>query len=146
MLDGFLESQRLEFLRRCEGLTGQQLAEQSTPPSELSLLGLIRHLVNVERTWIRCRLDRQTLPTAYPDAFSHLDPETAERDYAALRAEWVQSRRVTEAGLSLDGTFTHSRYGEMSSRWLYLHLILEYAGHIGHAELLRERIDGRTFS
>ncbi|MET1004803.1 MAG: DUF664 domain-containing protein [Propionibacteriaceae bacterium] len=146
ILDGYLESYRLEFLRRCAGLTGLQLAEQSTPPSDLSLLALVRHLVDVERTWIRRRLAGQDLGPAYPPSFRELDPSQAEHDYAALLTEWELCRSVTATEPDLDRTFRHSRYGDMSLRWLYLHLIGEYAGHLGHADLLRERIDGVTFT
>lgn len=144
MLDGFLEAHRVGFLRRCAGLTGDQLAEQSVPPSDLSLLGLTRHLVDTERTWFRIRFAGQPVTADYPDPFTAPDPGLAEQDYAVLLAEWELCREAV-AGLPLDRTFQHHRYGELSLRWLYLHLIREYAGHLGHADLLRERIDGRTF-
>ncbi len=143
-LDGFLEAHRVGFLRRCAGLTGDRLAEQSVPPSDLSLLGLIRHLSDTERTWIRIRLGGQSITADYPDPFTDPDPAVAAADYATLLSEWELCRQ-TVAGLPLDRTFQHHRYGELSLRWLYLHLIREYAGHLGHADLLRERIDGRTF-
>jgi hypothetical protein len=144
MLDGFLEAHRAGFLRRCAGLTGDRLAEQSVPPSDLSLLGLIRHLSDTERTWFRIRLAGQSTPADHPDPFTDPDPASAERDHATLLAEWELCRQAV-AGLPLDRTFQHYRYGELSLRWLYLHLIREYAGHLGHADLLRERIDGRTY-
>ena len=150
MLDGFLDGQRASLLRTCAGLTGAQLAQRAVPSSALSLLGLIRHVADVERTWVRRRFLRETIPPLYrrPDkhdaAFTEGDPDRAEADIAALIGEWAYCRRAL-AQASLDATFTSERWGEMSLRWMYLHLIREYALHNGHAELLRERLDGTTY-
>jgi hypothetical protein len=149
MLDGFLELRRMTFLRVCRNLTGAQLALQAAPPSALSLMGLARHLTDVERTWLRRRFGAQDIPPLYarpeqPDAaFIELDPAQAEAAFAALAEEWQQCRAAV-AGAALDATFTHARWGAMSLRWIYLHLLSEYATHTGHAQLLRERIDGVT--
>jgi hypothetical protein len=149
MLDGFLEWQRASLLHTCAGLTAEQLALRAVPPSALSLLGLIRHVAAVERTWLRRRVAGQAIEPLYrrPDgsnaAFDDATPASAEADHATLLAEWAQCRAAT-ASQPLDATFTSERWGVMSLRWVYLHLIREYATHNGHAELLRERIDGRT--
>ena len=90
MLDGFLELRRVTFLRICRGLTGEQLALQAAPPSALSLLGLARHLTEVERTWFRRRIGGEQLEPRYarseqPDAaFVELDPAQAEVVFTTL--------------------------------------------------------------
>jgi len=149
MLEAWLDRHRATFLRNCAGLSGAQLAIESTPPSNLSLLGLIRHLTDVERVWFRRRLAgedvkaRYSVPGDWGGAFKHLDPARAEAEYADLLAAMAESRTAA-AGRDLDDTFVHERAGEISVRWLYIHLIEEYAQHNGHADLIRERIDGRT--
>ncbi|HEX4212479.1 MAG TPA: DinB family protein [Candidatus Dormibacteraeota bacterium] len=151
MLEGFLEGVRSSFLIRCSGLTGEQLAERAVPPSNLSLLGLVRHITEVERNWFRRRFAGQEVPHLYtrpevPDAdFTELDPALAARDLDRLVAEQEAARRAV-AHLSLDDVFLHDRFGRMSLRWLYSHMIGEYSGHIGHADLIRERVDGRTYA
>jgi hypothetical protein len=92
---------------------------------------------------------RQDVPLLYaapdaPDAaFDETDPNQAERDVDRLRAEW-QTADEAVARIGLDETCHRSMCGEMSLRWIYLHMVPEYAGHCGQADLLRERIDGRT--
>jgi Protein of unknown function (DUF664) len=148
MLQGFLDWHRATLLHKCTGLTGRQLAERTVPPSTLSLLGLVRHMAKVERTWFRRRFAGEPVDALYDGGnrrnadFEDLDPDGAAADYARLVEEW----RLTDAavaGASLDGTFIHD--GEVHSlRLVYLHLIQEYARHNGHADLLRERLDGVT--
>ena len=149
MLEGVLDWHRSSLLHRCSGLTGEQLARRAVPPSRLSLLGLVRHLAGVERVYFRRRFRGEDVGPLYwrpgqPDAaFEEVDPDRAEADIATLAHEWELCRQAVE-GASLDDTFMSERWGEMSLRWIYLHLIGEYAQHNGHADLLRERIDGRT--
>ncbi|KOV85017.1 DinB family protein [Nocardia sp. NRRL S-836] len=149
MLDALLDRHRATFLAKCAELTGTELATASAPPSTLTLLGLIRHLADVERVWCRVRADGQDVRRRYAgppepgNPFDDLDPARAEAEYAALGAEMEQARRAV-AGKDLDHVFVHERRGEMSLRWLLLHLVEEYAQHNGHADLLRERIDGST--
>jgi hypothetical protein len=149
MLEGFLEWNRRSLLLKCAGLTGQQLALQPIPPSNLSLLGLIRHVTDVERNWFRRRFLGKDLPRLYsrpdkPDAaFEELDPSQAPAAVEALLQEWNVIREEI-SGASLDDTFVSVRWGEMSLRWIYHHMTAEYAQHTGHADLLRERIDGKT--
>jgi uncharacterized damage-inducible protein DinB len=151
MLEGFLDWQRTTLLHKCAGLDGEQLASRSVSPSELSLLGLIRHLASVERHWFRQRFLGEPVEPLFSRAgvpgvaFAEVDPTRAEADVATLRAEWEACRRAV-AGISLDKTFRDGRWGEMSLRWVYQHMIEEYARHNGHADLLRERIDGTTGS
>jgi uncharacterized damage-inducible protein DinB len=149
MLDGFLNRYRASLLMRCSGLSGEQLAERSVPPSNLSLLGIVRHLTDVERTYFRRRWGGQDIASYYatldrPDAaFEDVDPAHAQRDLARLAAEQAAARQAV-AGLPLDAIFVNERWGEMSLRWALTHMIGEYSGHTGQADLIRERIDGTT--
>jgi Protein of unknown function (DUF664) len=149
LLDGYLNRYRVSFLNRCSGLTAGQLAERSVPPSNLSLIGIARHLTDVELNYFRRRWGGQEAVSYYyredrPDAdFEDASPQTAERDLQRLAAE-QQAARQAVAGLALDTIFVNPRWGEMSLRWAVLHMIGEYAGHTGHADLLRERIDGQA--
>ena len=148
ILEAFLEWQRHTLLDICAGLTGEQLAERAVRPSSLSLLGLVRHMAKVERTWFRERLDGCVLPPLYEathgaDAdFDDIDPARAEEDFVRLRLE-CHSADLAAAGHELDDAFT-LRGQVYSLRLVYVHMIAEYARHNGHADLLRERIDGRT--
>ena len=148
-LDGLLEWHRSTFVWKCAGLTGEQLALRPVPPSSLSLLGLIRHLTDAERAWFRRRVGGLPLPEAYarPDrpeaAFEDADPVSAEADLARLTEEWKLCRQAV-AGVPLDTTFEHESWGTLSARWVYGHMIAEYARHLGHADLIRESIDGVT--
>ena len=151
MLDGFLDWHCATLLSTCAGLTGEQLVRRAVPPSTLTLLGLVCHLAEAERTWFRRRFRGEDVAALFgrpdkPDAaFEEVAADRADADIATLVNEWGLSRRAV-AGASLGATFTSERWGEMSLRWIYLHLIGEYAHHNGHADLLRERIDGATGS
>jgi len=137
------------LLWKCAGLTGAELARRTAPPSTLSLLGLVRHLADAERAWFRRYFRGERLPEVYaradrPDAaFAEADAAGAEGDVGRLVAEWDAARRAV-AGASLDERFVHEEFGEMSLRWVYNHMIAEYARHLGHADLLRELTDGAT--
>ena len=148
LLEAGLAWRRGELLRKCEGLTGDQLAQRSVPPSNLSLLGLVRHMAKVERGWFRGFIGGENLEPMYdpalgPDAdFEDLDPARAQADYERL----VEECRLAEGALatvSFDDVLTTDG-GQMSVRAVVTHMVSEYAQHIGHADLLRECIDGRT--
>jgi uncharacterized damage-inducible protein DinB len=150
MLDGWLDYHRETLLFKCAGLTAEQLKLRSAEPSSLSLLGLVRHMAEVERWWFRRRVAGEQITERYcteasPDGdFDDLDTADAEADFAAFAAEVELARKVA-AGRSLDDTFYHPRReAELSLRWVYVHMIEEYARHNGHADLIRERIDGTT--
>jgi uncharacterized damage-inducible protein DinB len=151
VLDGFLDWYRATLLHKCAGLYPEQLAEQAIPPSNLSLLGLIRHMAEVERAWFRLRVDGQQVGRIYitegsPDADIEAGtPASAESDYATFLSE-LEAARTAAAGHDLDETFVSRRGIPMSVRWAYVHMIEEYARHCGHADLIRERIDGVTGS
>jgi len=150
MLDGLLDLHRLTLLHKCAGLTAEQLAARSAEPSRLSLLGLIRHMTDVERGWFRRGFARQSAGPVYstgenPDGdFDHAGAARAQLDLVAYQRE-VELVREAVAGHALDEILT-GRNGrpDISLRWIYLHLIGEYARHNGHADLLRECIDGAT--
>ena len=146
MLQAFLDWQRTTLLIKCAGLTGAQLAERAVPPSSLTLLGLVRHMTKVERAWFRQRFAGEPVDNPFGDVtdadFNRLDPARAAADYARLTEE-IKLANAAVANSSLDETFTH-RGQVMSLRLIYIHMIEEYARHLGHADLLRERIDGAT--
>jgi uncharacterized damage-inducible protein DinB len=147
ILEGYLAGQRATLLNVCAGLTGEQLAERAVPPSTLSLLGIVRHLAKVERVWLRKRVGGEDVPHLHggpgdPTDFDGTDPARAEQEVETLREEW---RRGDAAAASVP--FDHEidfRGDPMSVRMVYVHLIGEYARHNGHADLLRQAIDGVT--
>ncbi len=148
ILEAYLAYQRNVLLNICAGLTGEQLASQPIASTDLSLLGLVRHLAWVERTWFRERAQGQQLEPMYDPArgkntdFDDLDPAAAEADFARLQNEWKLCDEAV-AGMAFEDTFEHR--GELQSlRFTYVHMIAEYARHNGHADLLREAIDGAT--
>jgi uncharacterized damage-inducible protein DinB len=150
MLEAWLDFHRQTLLSMCGGLTAEQLRQRSAPPSTLSLLGLVRHMTDVERGWFRRRIAGEDIGFLYsseadPDGeFDNVEGADAEQDFAAYLAE-VELARQAAADRELDGTFFHERRKVvMSVRWVYLHMIEEYARHNGHADLLRQRIDGVT--
>ncbi|MDT4911911.1 MAG: hypothetical protein QOC66_1039 [Pseudonocardiales bacterium] len=150
-IEGFLDFHRATLELKCRGLTPEQLATRSVPPSSLSLLGIVRHLTDVERNWF----DRFVRETKRPPLFySEDEPDgdfdnavgtaaAVEEAFAAWRAA-VEESRAASARTALDATFDHPRNGPTSLRWVLTHLVEEYARHNGHADLLRETIDGAT--
>ncbi|MFD9501807.1 DinB family protein [Streptomyces sp. NPDC060035] len=151
MLEGWLDYHRETLAVKCAGLTDTQLREASVPPSEFTLLGLVRHLAEVERGWFREVLVGEDVPPIYgtdedPDGEFHLtEADTWEEAQATWRAE-IEVARVNAAKFELDGLSVGlSRRGmPFTLRWIYTHMIEEYARHNGHADLVRERIDGAT--
>jgi hypothetical protein len=155
MLEGWLDYHRDTLLWKCQGLTADQLRRRSVPPSALSLLGLVRHMTEVERWWFRRRFAGEDVPGLFwteerPDGdFDDVDLADPAADLAGFVAEVEHARRVVE-GRALDDTFGDPAGGRpdpgrvLSLRWVYCHMIEEYARHNGHADLLRERIDGVT--
>ncbi|MGW6422924.1 DinB family protein [Nocardia sp. NPDC055053] len=152
MLQSWLDFHRQTLLGKCGGLDAGQLATRSVPPSTLSLLGLVRHLTEVERGWFRVSAAGESVEPVYgsvtePDAdFDDLAALPAEDVFAAFHAE-VAACDAAVAELPLDHVFPVPwRSDGYTLRWAYLHMIEEYARHNGHADLLRERIDGVTGS
>ncbi|MFI7540225.1 DinB family protein [Actinoplanes sp. NPDC049599] len=147
-LTGFLQRQRDTLALKCAGLTPAQLRERAIDPSGLSLLGLVRHLTLVERSWFRAVVNGEDCKPLWdrPD-FGELefDPDGAEpgEAFAAWRAECAHSRAVVAAAESLDALGYHNA-DPFSLRYVLTHMIEEYARHNGHADLIRERLDGTT--
>lgn len=143
-LAAFITWHRHTLLWKVSGLTGEQLASQAVLSSSLSLLGIVRHMAEVERHWWRHRVAGEDIPSLYlEDAeWGPLDPERAADDYQQLLDEWPAVDAVA-ARYALDHTFQR-REETWSVRTLYLHLIEEWARHNGHADLIREAIDGAT--
>ncbi|MGH3395674.1 MAG: DinB family protein [Streptosporangiaceae bacterium] len=148
MLDGWLEYHRATLAWKCEGLSADQLRERAVPPSSLSLLGLVRHMAEVERGWFGRRVGRADLPGLYctdarPDAdFDDVAEADAAEAFESWRRECDRARANMAAVPSLDDTFEGYEGLSYSLRWIVSHMVEEYARHNGHADLLRERIDG----
>ncbi|ADP79264.1 hypothetical protein FraEuI1c_1192 [Pseudofrankia inefficax] len=147
MLESWLDYHRETLLLKCAGLTAEQLRERAVAPSSLSLLGLVRHLADVERSWFRRRLDQQDIPYRFiredneNSDFDDVDTADPGEAFTAFASE-VEACRAVAATHGLDDTFVDQRGVRLSLRWVYVHLIEEYARHNGHADLLRERLDG----
>ena len=151
MLESWLDYHRATLAMKCDGLEDPQLRERAVPPSTLSLLGLVRHMAEVERAWFRRFLGGEDAPYLYcartadgnRDDGEFDDVETAEvaEDFATWHEECEHSRGVAASLPSLD--VTAERRGEvLSFRWVLVHMVEEYARHNGHADLIRQSIDG----
>ena len=150
MLESWLDFHRATLLRKCAGLDGDRLAERSCPPSTLSLLGLVRHRSDVERGWFRGGWQADVVRPIHDDPddvdadLNATDPAHADEDRATFVRE-VEAARAEAAEHGLDEMVRAPwRDHDVSLRWIYLHMIEEYARHNGHADLLREAIDGAT--
>jgi uncharacterized damage-inducible protein DinB len=151
MLEEWLDYHRATLLRKCAGLDDEQLRRDSCGPSNLSLLGLVRHLTDVERGWWLRGVAGKSAEEVPPLYYSDNDPDgdfdnVGTADPGAVFAAYdraVADMRAATADAELDRTFD-SGGAPCSLRWVYLHMIEEYARHNGHADLLRERIDGAT--
>ena len=154
MLDNWLDYHRATLAWKCEGLTPEQLCERSVPPAIMSLAGLVRHMADVERNWFRRVLADEPVDGIYFSLADEVDydgefleaaPATYDADVAVWQAEIEAARANAAAVESLDAVGKRLRGGsEVSLRWIYVHMIEEYARHNGHADLIRERIDGAT--
>ncbi|QWF80794.1 DinB family protein [Amycolatopsis sp. CA-230715] len=150
-LTEYLRLQRLTLEIKCGGLDAAALARRAVEPSSLSLLGLVRHLAEMERMWFRTRMAALDVPKLFctedaPDGDfdgAIADPLVVEEAWRLWREETAFTDRfVADApDLGLRGHDPH--FGAISLREVLVHLIEEYARHNGHADLLRERIDGR---
>lgn len=153
-LVGWLVFQRDTLAWKCDGLTPEQLCERSAPPSSMSLIGLVRHMADVERGWFQRILGGRGLDLAprifysVPDNtdgdFDDVSPATVEADMATWRSECDAADAVL-ATMDLDETrFMERDQTDVSVRWVVAHMVEEYARHNGHADLLRECLDGAT--
>ncbi|MDX3261787.1 DinB family protein [Streptomyces sp. MI02-2A] len=149
LLVDFLAAQRATLELKCAGLEAR-LSQRSVAPSTLSLLGLVRHLADVERRWFRQVLAGRDAPPRFssssdPDGdFTGAvpDPDVVSRAWEAWREEIDFAEAFVADAPHLDVEGHDSWRGTVSLRWVLIHMIEEYARHNGHADLLRERIDG----
>jgi uncharacterized damage-inducible protein DinB len=148
MLAVWLDYQRATLLWKCERLEGEDLVRQSVPPSSLSLLGIVRHMDLVEWNWFDHIFAGSSNPPPMStdedrDAdFNELEPQQAMADIEHFQDRCDRSRSIAAAADSLDTQAASTRHGTFSLRWIMIHMIEEYARHNGHADLLREQIDG----
>jgi uncharacterized damage-inducible protein DinB len=152
VLVDYLDRYRKTLEMKCDGLDAAQMARRSVPPSTMSLLGLVRHLARVEHSWFRRVMEHQLeLPRLYrteedPDLDFNgavADPAVVDDAWESWRREVAHAEAVVDAAESLDAPGTHDS-GSIALREVLVHMIEEYARHLGHADLLRECIDGRT--
>ncbi|MER6577725.1 DinB family protein [Nonomuraea sp. NPDC001023] len=148
VLGNWLEWHRGTLAVKCAGLTDEQLRLRSAEPSSMSLLGLVRHLAHVERVWFRRVLNGEDIPRLWNkdvdnDAdFNDVDDASVEEAFATWQDE-IERARAISAAKPLDAVADRNGQ-DCTHRWILVHMIEEYARHNGHADLLRERIDGAT--
>jgi uncharacterized damage-inducible protein DinB len=153
IIRGYLSNYRLTLGMKCEDLSPEQLATRSVPPSTLSLLGLIRHMARVEQNWFQRTLQAQRdVPWLFWSAedddldFNGVvaDPAVVAEAFDAWKAQIAAADEWLDRLTDLDAMVRTPRGEEASVRDILIHMIEEYARHCGHADLLRECIDGRT--
>jgi uncharacterized damage-inducible protein DinB len=150
-LESWLDFHRATLAMKCEGLDDEQAAAASVPPSAFTLTGLVQHMAEVERNWFRRVLAGEQAPPIYdpqadpngPDGGFELAKNATLRDALATWRAEIDCARKHSAGRSLADTGLFAEQ-DVNLRWIYVHMIEEYARHNGHADLLRERIDGTT--
>jgi uncharacterized damage-inducible protein DinB len=148
MLRSFLDYHRATLAMKCDGLTDAELRKQSMPPSTLSLLGLVRHMAEVERAWFRRVFEDNDAPMVWSEeidfqAAYDASASTRAEAFSAWEAEAENSRRIEREAESLDLAGHQPRWGEdVSLRMVMVHVLLEYGRHNGHADFLREGVDG----
>jgi len=150
-LESWLDFHRVTLAMKCEGLDDEQAAAASVPPSGLTLTGIVQHMAEVERNWFRRVFAGEQVPPIYdpgadidgPDGgFELAEGSGLKEALGTWRAEIDRAReRCAGRSLADTGRFLGQ---EVSLRWVFVHMIEEYARHNGHADLVRERIDGVT--
>jgi uncharacterized damage-inducible protein DinB len=155
-LEGWLNFHRITLARKCEDLDDEQASAASVPPSALTMTSIVQHMAEVERNWFRRVLAGEDAPPIYdpqadpdgPCGFELAEGATLHKALTAWHTEIAYAREHCAARtLSDTGRFpANGRFAgqEVSLRWIYVHMIEEYARHNGHADLIRERIDGTT--
>jgi uncharacterized damage-inducible protein DinB len=148
-LEQWLDFHRETLLMKCAGLNAGQLKARPIPPSPLSLLGLVRHMTEVERWWFRMHAANEQITFVYSNEnetadFDETDGADAAADLTRFRRE-IESARAAVRDKQLDDVVDsrgHHPENTRDIRWIYVHMIEEYARHNGHADLIRECIDG----
>jgi hypothetical protein len=147
-LTSWLDFHRATLRQKCDGLSGPQMVQASVPPSGLTLLGLVQHMTYVEWWWFEHNFAGGDMPEPMctdddPDIDFHaLDPDHLDAAWAAFGAQCAHSRALVEGATSLDAPSKSPERERRDLRWVMIHMIEEYARHNGHADLLRECIDG----
>jgi hypothetical protein len=152
LLTGFLDFHRGTLEWKCAGLTDEQLRTKSVPTADITLLGMLRHLAEVERYWFREVWAAERFETELfsntddPDEdWNDLEGDTGAAALDRLHQEIEAGRKIVEAATDFDAIFTRpNRVERVSARWILIHMVEEYARHNGHADLLREAIDGEV--
>jgi len=147
MLLSWLDYHRATLEVKCEGLTDDQLRRRSVPPSNLSLIGLVRHMGEVEHHWFAFWLAGEEPRPRYADEddLDAVDDANVAEAFDYFRQQCAHAREVVARFDSLDDVGAGQTKGAgISLRWTLVHMIEEYARHNGHADLLREAIDGTT--
>ncbi len=145
-LEDYLVHYRMTVRMKCEGLDAEQLARRSVPPSTMSLLGLLRHLAEAERAWRNWIGEGDPLPKLYGERDADFDAALPEQvEVEAAFSALAREQAATDAALARHPDLSE-RLGTMgiAVREVMLHRVEEYARHCGHADLLRECIDGRV--
>jgi uncharacterized damage-inducible protein DinB len=149
-LESWLDFYRGTLLFKCDGLTPDQLRERPIATSTMSLLGLLRHLTFVEQIWFEARFAGREVVEYYKLEddreidFRDLDSASVE-EVLELYLTSVSTSRALAKDHELDEKAAKARHGiQFDLRWIYLHMIEEYARHCGHADLIRELVDGTT--
>ncbi len=150
-VESWLDFHRHTLLLKCAGLDDDQVRRASVPPSPITLQGLVQHMAEVERNWFRRILTGENAPPIFDpsaDTSGHdggfdLVDGMSFADAVRIWQDEIDAARANCAFYELDGTSPFMGT-EVSLRWIYLHMIGEYARHNGHAVLIRERIDGAT--
>lgn len=149
-LESWLEFYRATLALKCQGLSDEQLRSAPVPPSALTLQGLVQHAAEVERNWFRRVLTGEDAPPIFGprdpnghDGGFEVPAQSSFRDATQIWREEIEQARRNCAARELDDTAGFMG-GEVSLRWIYTHMIAEYARHCGHADLIRERIDGHV--
>ncbi|WP_067979566.1 DinB family protein [Nocardia caishijiensis] len=150
-LEGWLDFYRATLALKCAGLDDARVRIAAAAPSPMTLLGLVQHLAEVERNWFRRVLAGESVPpihdrgaetAGHDGGFEVSEHATLDAALTTWNAEITHARRnCAERRLGDTSPFMG---GEVSLRWIYTHMIAEYARHCGHADLIRERIDGTT--
>ena len=152
VLDHWLDLYRETVMLKIAGLTAELLAYRPFPPSSMSLIGVVRHLTEAEAYWLRSvLLDEQNVPDYYATPtnqdgnFDDANATTAAADVAAYEATLSVTRANAAAWTDLAVPVLGLRQGQqVSLRWILVHLLEEYARHLGHMDIVREQVDGRT--
>ncbi|MFI6288364.1 DinB family protein [Streptomyces sp. NPDC051018] len=154
MLEAWLDFHRATLALKCSGLKDDQLRLAAASPSPMTLLGLVQHMAEVERNWFQRVFAGLTVPPVFgegnPDGFALQPDRGLDEATAAWQAEVARGRElITDASLDDSGRLSGQEAGHLgdrgvSLRWIMVHMIEEYARHNGHADLIREQVDGAT--